>query len=245
LSVCFQLIQKPIHQFSSNKIFQKEKTSGCVLYLFHHGVTAGSRAGTIKPHGVSHKYLPKHKKLQNLIFAAPCRVIWQDMLFCVNLFVCLFPFNSKTNRSIFFKQHFSEREDFWLCFVLVSSQCDSWESRSNDKTAPSISQVSHKYLAKHKKSQNLIFAARRRDIWRYMSFCVNLFVCLFPVNSKTDRSIFFNQDFSEREDFWLCFVFVSSRCNSWETRSNNKTATSISQISCKAQEFAKFQFCST
>jgi hypothetical protein len=148
LSVCFQLIQKPIDRFSSNNIFRKEKTSGCVLYLFHHGVTAGSRAGTLKPHRVSHKYLAKHKKSQNLIFAAPRGAIWRDMSFCVNLFVCLFPVNSKTDRSIFFKQHFSEREDFWLCFVLVSSQYDSWESRSNDKTAPSISQVSHKYLAK-------------------------------------------------------------------------------------------------
>jgi hypothetical protein len=164
LSVCFQLIQKPIDRFSSNKIFQKEKTSGCVLHLCHHDVTAGSRAVTIKPQRAYHKYLAKHKKSQNLIFAAPRRAIWRDMAFCVSLFVCLFPVNSKTDQSIFFKQDFSEREDFWLCFVLVSSQCDSWESRSNDKTAPSISLVSHKYLAKHKKSQNLIFAARRRDI---------------------------------------------------------------------------------
>jgi hypothetical protein len=64
---------------------------------------------------------------------------WRDMSFCVSLFVCLFSVNSKTNRSIFFKQHFSERGDFWLCFVFVSSRCDSWESRSNDKTALSIS----------------------------------------------------------------------------------------------------------
>jgi hypothetical protein len=164
LSVCFQLIQKPIDRFSSNNIFRKEKTSGCVLYLFHHGVTAGSRAGTIKPHRVSHKYLPKHKKSQNLIFAAPRRAIWRDMSFCVNLFVCLFPVNSKTNRSIVFKQDFSEREDFWLCFVFVSSRCDSWESRRNDPTAASISRLSHKYLAKHTKSQSLVLAAPRRDI---------------------------------------------------------------------------------
>jgi hypothetical protein len=202
LSVCFRLIQKPIDRFSSIKIFQKEKTSGCVLYLFHHGLTAGSRAGTIKPQRVSHKYLPKHKKSQNLIFATPRRAIWRDTSFCVNLFVCLFPVNSKTNRSIFLKRTFLKREVFWLCFALVSSQCDSWKSPRNDKTAPTITRLSHRYLAKHKKSQNLIFAARRRDIWRDMAFCVNLFVCLFPINSKTDRSIFFKQHFSEREDFW-------------------------------------------
>jgi hypothetical protein len=56
LFVCFELIQKPIDQFSSNNIFREEKTSGCVLCLFHHGVTAES-AGTIKPHRLYRGYL--------------------------------------------------------------------------------------------------------------------------------------------------------------------------------------------